>query len=56
MRAVMQPTHQALNDISAWLMTLDTKVGEQDSQLKEEIESIQFDLKAVAYSNNYKQS
>ncbi|KAB1200853.1 hypothetical protein CJ030_MR0G006137 [Morella rubra] len=50
MRAVMQPTHEMMGDISSRLATLERKVESMDGEWKRQVAEVQFILKGVATS------
>ncbi|KAB1220038.1 hypothetical protein CJ030_MR3G001927 [Morella rubra] len=50
MRAVMQPTHEMVGNISSRLAALELKVVSMDAELKKQVSEVQLALKGVATS------
>ncbi|KAB1226519.1 hypothetical protein CJ030_MR1G018146 [Morella rubra] len=50
MRAIMQPTHEMVGNISSRLSTLELKVVSMDAELKKQVSEVQLALKSVATS------
>ncbi|KAB1199743.1 hypothetical protein CJ030_MR0G013875 [Morella rubra] len=50
MRAVMQPTHEMVGNISSRLSALELKVVSMDAELKKQVSEVQLALKSVATS------
>ena len=50
LRAVMQPTHEMVGNISSRLATLELKVVSMDTELKKQVSEVQLALKDVVTS------